>query len=169
MLRSWAERLGGPASDGFAEYVVSVIAFTLVLFAIEEVLGFPLSYYRGFAIEHRYGLSRESFREWMRDHAKATAVGVVFSLVAAVAVYAGIYVTPTWWWLIAAVLATDSRNCSHEYSAYRPPPAFYRLEPLDRAALRDRLVALADAQGIRAIGVFVWGLGEKTRKATRRW
>lgn len=165
MLRSWAERLGGPASDGFAEYVVSVIVFTLVLFAIEEVLGFPLSYYRGFAIEHRYGLSRESFREWMRDHAKATAVGVVFSLVAAVAVYAGIYVTPTWWWLIAALLATIAAIVLTNILPTVILPLFYRLEPLDRAALRDRLVALADAQGIRAIGVFVWGLGEKTRKA----
>ena len=31
--------------------------------------------------------------------------------------------------------------------------------------MRDRLIALARAQGVKAIGVYVWGLGEKTRKA----
>jgi STE24 endopeptidase len=165
VLRSWTERLGGAASAGFADYMVSVMAFAATLFAIEEVLGFPFSFYGGFVVEHRYGLSRESFREWLRDHAKAMAVGLVFSLIAAVAVYAAIYVTPRWWWLIAALLATIAAIVLTNILPTVLLPLFYRLEPLERAELRDRLVALADAQGIRAIGVFVWGLGEKTRKA----
>lgn len=165
MLRSWAERLGGPASEGFGEYAISVMAFTVVLFAIEEALGFPLSLYRGFVIEHRYGLSRETLREWLRDHAKAAGVALVFSLVAAIAVYATIYATPRWWWLLTAILATCAAIVLTNILPTILLPLFYRLQPLDRPALRDRLVALADAQGIKAIGVFVWGLGEKTRKA----
>lgn len=164
-LRSWAETLGGPATAGFPRYALSVAAFTVVLFAIEEALGFPLSCYRGFVIEHRYGLSRESFREWLRDHAKAAGIGLIFSLIAAVAVYAAIYMTPTWWWLATAFLATVAAIILTHILPTALLPLFYRLEPLERAVLRDRLVALARAQGVEAIGVFVWGLGDKTRKA----
>jgi Zn-dependent protease with chaperone function len=165
LLRTAAERLGGPASGGFPRYAISVAAFTCALFAIEEACGFAFSYYRGFVVEHRYGLSRESRREWVRDHAKATAVGLAFSVVAAIAVYGAIYVAPRWWWAIAAGLATLAAIVLTNILPTVLLPLFYRLEPLDRPALRDRLVALASAQGIRAIGVFVWGLGEKTRKA----
>ena len=44
-------------------------------------------------------------------------------------------------------------------------PLFYRITPLDRAPLRERLVALADRAGARVLGVYEWGLGDKTRKA----
>jgi len=164
LLRVWAEAVGGPASAGFPEYALAAAVFTTVLFFIEETSGFPLAYYRGFLLEHRYGLSRESLRDWLRDHAKAAGIGLVFSLVAAVAVYAAIYLTPRWWWLITALLATLAAMLLTNILPTVLLPLFYRLEPLDRAELRDRLIALARAQGVKAIGVFIWGLGEKTRK-----
>jgi STE24 endopeptidase len=164
-LRTWAEALGGPPSGGFAGYALAAVVFTTVLFLIEEVLGFPFAYLRGFLLEHRYALSRESRRDWFRDHAKAAAVGFLFVLVAAVAVYAAIYLTPRWWWVVTAVLATFAAILLTNILPTVLLPLFYRLEPLDRAELRDRLIALARAQGIEAIGVDVWGLGEKTRKA----
>lgn len=165
LLRDWAERLGGPAAEGFPPYAVAVMAFTVALFAIEEAFGFVPSYYRGFTIEHRNGLSRESRGEWFRDHAKAAAVGLLFSVVAAVAIYAAIFVTPRWWWLIAALLATLAAIVLTTILPTILLPMFYRVAPLERTALRDRLVSLAEAQGVKAIGVFVWGLGAKTRKA----
>ena len=39
------------------------------------------------------------------------------------------------------------------------------MKPLDRDALRARLLALADRAGARVLGAYEWGLGEKTRKA----
>jgi STE24 endopeptidase len=164
-LRDWAERLGGPAAAGFPRYALAVTAFTVVLFAIEEAFGFAFSYYRGFTIEHRYGLSRESRVEWLRDHVKAAGVGLLFAAVAAVAVYAAIFLTPRWWWLFAAILATLAAIVLTMILPTILLPMFYRVTPLERPDLRDRLVALARAQGVAAIGVFVWGLGEKTRKA----
>lgn len=164
-LRTWAEAWGGPASDGFVRYTGTVCAFAIVLFALEEILAFPFSCYRGFVIEHRYGLSRETLPEWLRDHAKAAAIGLIFTLIAAIAVYAAIYFAPRRWWLIAALLATIAAILLTSILPTVLLPLFYRLEPLDRPVLRDRLMALAEATGVKAIGVFVWGLGEKTRKA----
>ena len=44
-------------------------------------------------------------------------------------------------------------------------PLFYRVKPLDRDALRRRLMALADRAGARVLGAYEWGLGDKTKKA----
>src|SRR5262249_7430609 len=44
-------------------------------------------------------------------------------------------------------------------------PLFYTIRPLDREALRARLLGLADRAGARVLGAYEWGLGEKTRKA----
>src|SRR5213079_507327 len=44
-------------------------------------------------------------------------------------------------------------------------PLFYSVKPLDREALRVRLLKLADRAGAKVLGAYEWGLSEKTRKA----
>ena len=44
-------------------------------------------------------------------------------------------------------------------------PLFYTLKPLGRESLRIRLVAMAERAGARVLGVYEWGLAEKTKKA----
>src|SRR5213076_3335946 len=44
-------------------------------------------------------------------------------------------------------------------------PLFYPVKPLDRDALRTRLLALAHRAGARVLGAYEWGLGGKTKKA----
>jgi len=41
------------------------------------LLGFPLTLYEGFIREHRYGLSNQTFGEWLRDQLVGLAVSVV--------------------------------------------------------------------------------------------
>jgi STE24 endopeptidase len=44
-------------------------------------------------------------------------------------------------------------------------PMFYKFRPLERESLRARLVALSERAGVPVLGVYEWGLGEKTRRA----
>ena len=44
-------------------------------------------------------------------------------------------------------------------------PLFYKFTPLDRESLRARLVSLSERAGVPVLGVYEWGLGEKTRRA----
>ena len=164
-LRVWAEAIGGPPAGPLMPYLAAAAVFAGALFLVQELAALPLAYYHGYILEHRYGLSRESRCEWARDHGKAAAIGLLFTLIAACAVYAAIYTVPRWWWLVAAGLATAAAVVLTNLLPTVLLPIFYRLEPLDRAELRDRLMALARAQRVQALGVYVWGLGDKTRKA----
>jgi STE24 endopeptidase len=164
-LRDWAHRLGGRPDDGLAWFALAVALFAAGFLVLQEIVSLPLSWYRGYVLERRYGLSRETPGAWLRDHLKATLLASTFGIVAAVAVYAAIFAVPRWWWLVAAALATGAAVLLTNLLPTVLLPLFYRLEPLDRPELRERLLALARTQGVRALGVDVWGLGEKTRKA----
>ena len=60
-----------------------VIALYFVAFSIVYgLLGFPLSYYAGYVLPHRYGLSTQSLRGWLADQAKGSALGLAIGLVA---------------------------------------------------------------------------------------
>ncbi len=44
-------------------------------------------------------------------------------------------------------------------------PLFFTFKPLEKAALRDRLTALASKAGTRIMGVYEWTLSDRTKKA----
>lgn len=142
-----------------------LVLYVITLALTHEVLTLPLGFYAGWLLERRYGLSTIPISSWLQDHAKAFGVGLVFSLLGAAVVYASARLLgPLWWAGVAAVFSLVAIAITN-LAPVLLLPLFYRFKPLERPALRERLLALARAQGIEALGVFEWGLGEKTTKA----
>lgn len=145
---------------------IGSLAGCVVVFALlHETLTLPLAFYSGFLLERRYGLSAIRPRVWLRDHAKAFAIGLAFSLLGAGVLYAAVRVAGDLWWVAAAAVFSLLAVAIANLAPVLLLPLFYTFKPLDRPALVARLLALARAQGVRAVGVVEWGLGEKTTKA----
>ena len=125
----------------------------------------PLSFYRGFLLERRYGLSTETIRHWLTDHAKAVLIGVLFAECASLFVYFVLRHWPAAWWALAgggyAVVAIALVNLAPVVLL----PLFFTFKPLEKDALRDRLTALASKAGTRIMGVYEWTLSDRTKKA----
>jgi len=154
-LRVAAQRLAAAIGDAGPA--------TVVLF---YVAGLMLLHETGsFVVERRYGLSNERFTGWLLDQAKALALGLLLGGAAASLVYFFIRRSAGGWWLPAgavfALLIIGLANLAPVVLL----PLFYRVKPLDRDALRRRLMALADRAGARVLGAYEWGLGDKTKKA----
>jgi len=146
------------ATGGLGLYVV-------VLVLAHEALTLPLAFYSGWLLERRYGLSAIPISSWLRDHAKALGVGLVFSLLGAFVLYASEWLLGRLWWAgVAAVFSLVAITITH-LAPVLLLPLFYEFKPLDRPGLTARLLELSRAQGIKTLGVFEWGLGEKTTKA----
>jgi STE24 endopeptidase len=133
--------------------------------AMQEFGVLQANFFSGHILERRYGLSRQPAARWLRDHAKAAAVSLVFSALAAAWVYAWLAASPAWWWLPAwAGLAAAA-----VVTAWAAPvlllPLFFRFVPLAEGPLRDRLLGLAARAGVPAIGAFEWRLGDRTSRA----
>jgi STE24 endopeptidase len=163
-LRGTAERAArvAPASWHGA---AAVLVFVLLLSLLNEIVSLPLGFYSGFLLERKYELSKETLGGWLADQAKAFGIGVLLAAVAAELVYAFIRLSPERWWLSAGLTFTLLIVGLTNLAPVLLLPVFYSVKPLDRDALRTRLLALAERAGARVLGAYEWGLGEKTKKA----
>jgi STE24 endopeptidase len=164
VLAGWAVRQSG----GLAWPLRPALAVALVSGALGlgwEVLSFPLVFYRGFLLDRKYGLSSEPVRMWLADHLKALGLGLTLTLGAALAVYGAIHLAPDRWWFIVAALFFAVAVAISGIAPVWLLPLFYRFQPLESEARRERLLTLSKRAGVPALGVFEWGLGEKTSRA----
>lgn len=139
--------------------------YVAVLAAIQELFAFPLAIYRGFFLERRYGLSSEPFSAWLRDHAKAAGLGFILGFAGAEVVYASLRIAPSWWWLLSSAVFVVAIGILAMIAPLVLLPLFYKFTPLTRESLRARLVSLSERAGVPVLGVYEWGLGDKTRRA----
>ena len=160
-LRDAAVSLAG--ADALSPLTIAI--YVLLLAALGEIVALPLAFYRTFLLERRYGLSHEPARTWLQDHAKASALGVVFGVAAAEVVYFTIRWWPGGWWLVSALLLTGAVVVLTRLTPTLLLPMFYRFTPLDRDSLRARLLALSKRAGVPVLGVYEWGMGAKTNRA----
>jgi STE24 endopeptidase len=145
--------------------VAAIVLVTGALALGWELLSFALVFYRGFLLDRKYGLSEEPLSTWFRDHCKALALGLLLTVTSAVGVYASVRWSPGWWWLIATGLFAVFAAALSRVAPIWLMPLFYRFRPLDGESLRERLLSLSSRAGVPVLGVFEWGLGDKTSRA----
>jgi STE24 endopeptidase len=146
-------------------YALTVILYVVFLALLTEAIQLPLAFYQGVTLERRYGLSTESTAHWWLDRAKANTIGLVLSAGGALIVCSLLRWTPQTWWIAAALCFISLIVVLAQLAPVVLVPMFYTVKPLQRQALADRLVTLAQQAGARIIGVFEWQLSDRTRKA----
>jgi len=144
---------------------VSSVAYVVLLSLLTEAGSLPLAFYSGYLLEKRYGLSNESLAAWLRDQAKALGVGLALGSGAVLILYPVIAAWPEHWWIPAGLIFSIVIVGLANLAPVLLLPLFYRVTPLEREALRARLLALAERAGARVLGAYEWGMGEKTKKA----
>ena len=158
-LRDAAARLAGPS------FFLTLIVYVVLVSGLGEAIQLPLAFYQGLTLERRYGLSTETTGRWWQDRLKAGAVVVLFSVAAALIVSSLLRSSPRYWWLLASCCFGAILVALAHLAPVVLLPLFYRFTPLQRPALADRLIALAERAGTPVLGVFEWRLSDRTRKA----
>jgi STE24 endopeptidase len=158
-LRASADSLTG------GSFLLSAFVYVVALVLMSEALRLPLALYTEFALERRFGLSRQTPRMWWLDQLKGLVVAVGFGVAAALIVVSLLRWSPTTWWLWAAACFSGLLIGLAQLAPVVLLPIFYDFKPLERATLEDRLTALADRAGTPVLGVFEWRLSDRTRKA----
>jgi len=145
-----------------------ILAGVLVL--ANMVVSFPLAFYSGFILEHRYGLSRQSFFAWLWSHTKWKLLEIGFSAVMIPGLYWIIWLTGSWWWIVGAVAFFLFSAVLGQLFPKVIMPMFHKVEPLDSeeshsADLLARMKRLAEGTGLSIEGVYRLGMSEETVKA----
>jgi STE24 endopeptidase len=145
--------------------LLSVALYAAVFGAIYGLLDAPLSYYSGFVLPHRYGLSVQTWRAWLWDRAKGAALGGILGLVLLEVMYALLRASPHWWWLWTALVMLFLTVILSNLSPILIFPLFYKFTPLDDEELVTRLTRLAERAGARVRGVYRFDMSSKTVEA----
>lgn len=144
---------------------IVVACYVITLGTATEILTLAISFYQGFLLERRYGLSTEGPGGWLREHSKGVVLGLVFATLAAEVVYFALRRWPDGWWAVSGGVFSLTSIVLVKLAPVLLLPIFYRFTPLDRVSLRGRLVELARRAGVNVLSVYVWSLGDRTRKA----
>jgi STE24 endopeptidase len=156
-LAAWAHRL---PSDWLA------VAAYLTVFGVATYAAFlPVDIYRSFILEHRFGLSRLRWRDWVVRELKQVALSSLLGLVLIEGLYALLRAAPRTWmfWATAGWIAVTVLLARVFPTVL--VPLFYKTAPLTDAGLAKRLVQLCERAGLAVLGVFRVDLGVETRKA----
>ncbi len=148
-------------SNSYSQLLVFVFLLGLPFF----ILGAPFSWYSGFRLEHKYGLSNQTFGAWLWENTKALMVGLVLGLPLLLIFYALLRHQPqTWWFWLGTVLFFFSVIIGR-IAAQVIFPLFYKFEPLDHPELLSRMNRLADLAGFRLQGIYRFDMSKTTKKA----
>ena len=141
--------------------------------AMAAVVELPFAYYLGHAHERAYGLTRQSAWAWLGDHLLGAAVGLVFSALLWLALYALIRRSPRRWWAGASlVMAGYSLLLAALYPVLLLP-LFHQVRPVDDPQVLAMIHSLAERAGVRVEKVAELRVGDGVqpdqRHGRRAW
>jgi STE24 endopeptidase len=166
LVTGWSASLRDVSRDIAGQaFALTVIVYVVLVAVLSEAIQLPLAFYQGVILERRYELSTQTTWRWWVDQLKAGGVAIIFGVIGALIVWSLLRWMPQWWWLAAAFCFASLMVVLAQLAPIVLLPVFYAFKPLDRPALVERLVALAERAGARVLGVFEWRLSDRTRKA----
>ncbi|HEX8731044.1 MAG TPA: M48 family metallopeptidase [Ktedonobacterales bacterium] len=155
-----------PAWQPFAGWLpLRVGAYFLALFLAAFIIGLPLSYYSGYVLPRRNGMSTQTIAGWVLDEVKGLALSLIFELLAVEGVYALLAASPRWWWLWAGGAMLFVTVLLANLAPVIFLPLFYKLTPLPDGEVKRRALALAERAHTRVRGIYSMNMSARTTAA----
>lgn len=139
--------LGG----GMVQQLALLAAFVIV----SGVIDLPVTLYRTFVLEERFGFNKMTAKLWLADFLKSSVIGALVGLPIAALILWMMNATGSFWWVWAwGVWMGLNLLMLLVYPTYIAP-LFNKFSPLEDKALKDRVTALMARCGFAAKGLFV--------------
>lgn len=143
----------------------NLIIFSGLLAIFYYLLNLPIQYYAGFILEHKFSLSNQTFKDWVKRELKKSAVMSIISMPLIIALYAALRLWPETWWLCIALLWFSASIILAKFAPVVIIPLFYKYSPIKDTALEDRLNSLVAKAGFKPSGVYELNISKDTKKA----
>jgi|SRR5579884_80639 len=142
-----------------------VIPYIAMFSLVTYLTSLPLSWVSGFFVEHRFGLSNQSLRDWLIESLKGLGLSVVITSLLGEGAYWVIKRYPRRWWAILSGLTVPVSVLFGALAPVLIMPLFNKYEPLRNRDLAERLERLAAEQGVQVSDVMQMDMSKQTRKA----
>ena len=138
-------------------------AYGLVFYVLIEILFLPISYYSGYVVEHRFRLSTQSRRAWLRDRGKGIGLSLLLGLFMLEIFYGIIREYPQGWWLPVTGVFVFIFIILARLAPVAVLPIFFKLKELEGEELKRRLRELTERVGTKVRGIYQIDLSRKSK------
>ena len=145
--------------------VVWVGLYFVIFAGIFELISLPFTVASGYFVEKKFDQLTQTAKAWIWDLIKAQAMGMLLGLIAVELLYVFIRSAGAWWWLWAGGAFALFFIILAQITPILILPVFYKFRKMDDQPLTDRLMTLCRRAGEKVMGIFIWDLAVKTRRA----
>lgn len=141
------------------------IAFLSVVGFAGSILSFPVSYYTGYYLEHKYNLSNQRFWKWVLEGLKGLLVSLVIGIPILLTFYYMLNTFNSLWWLPFAIIMFFISVVLSQIFPILIFPIFYKITPIENESLKERIKILARNAKLKVENVYKFNLSKNTKKA----
>jgi len=140
--------------------------FFVILFAVFNfIIHFPLSFYSGFILEHRFSLSTQSLGRWMVEKMKSILVGLILGGIILTVFFVLLSWSSSWWWILIWLFLLIFSVILSRIAPLVIFPLFFKFKSLENQQLKERIQDFAQKWNLQISGVYQFNLSKNTKKA----
>ena len=144
---------------------LALLIFYALMSLFYTVMTMPLEYYAGFMLEHRFSLSNQTFKSWIKREGKKHIISSVISIPLVLSLYVFIRYWPLHWWLLTATFWFFISILVAKFFPILIIPLFYKYSPIKNEGLKQKLMQLSSKVGFETEGVYELNISKDTKKA----
>lgn len=160
-------------SEGLIEYFkqsinnqyLILLAFVFTTGLGMSILFFPVNFYTGFILEHKYNLSNQKFLAWIWENLKAALVGGVIGIPLLLIFYYVLERYGNLWWLPFSILLFVVSVILSKIVPIIILPLFYKITPIEDEDLKSRIMKLSKNVNMKVENIFQFNMSKNTKKA----
>ena len=149
----------------FSNSYLLFLAFILITGLAGILLFSPVSYYKDFYLEHKYGLSNQTLGKWLFENFKGLVVSLIIGVPILLVFYFIINKFGALWWLPFAIVLFIISVVFARLLPVIVLPIFYKITPIEDEDLKARITRIAEDAGIKVENVFRFNMSKNTKKA----
>lgn len=159
-----------PVTESFALSLTSnpylqFLIFAAILGGALSIVGFPLDFYGGYILEHRFNLSNQSLFRWLFEKAKASLIGLVIGIPVALVFFYFLRSTGDFWWFYFSIFIFFISVFLARIAPVVIFPLFYKFRELDNEKITAPLIKISKRFNIRIQGIYSFNMSRDTKKA----
>ena len=165
MLRlRWSAAWSGWASRVTRRRWLQPALYAIPFTIVGALLTFPWTLYTAYFREHQYGLSNQSFVEWLAEWGKLLGVGTVTGAIFFAIIYAVIRGSPKRWWLWGTLATGALLSVLILLAPVFIEPLLNKYTPMTPSPARSEILRIAHEQGIPTNDVYVVDASKQSKR-----
>jgi len=161
----YSQQLEKFLSNYFSNSYLLFISFLFVIGIAGSVLSFPVNYYSGFYLEHKYNLSNQTFSKWILEGLKGLLVSLLIGIPILLTFYYVLNTFQSLWWLPFAIIMFFISVVLSQIFPILIFPIFYKVTPIEDETLKGKIKSLGQKAGLNVENVYKFNMSKNTKKA----